>query len=200
MSTSGAATLMTVISTAYAECRVAPAPIGPATCWVAPTHWHSVHAALHAAGAAYLDMMAAVDRPARGIIEVVTHVMTPDARSRVLVGVEVDRAQPQLPTLTDLYAGAAWHEREAWEMLGVEFAGHDLRRLLTQGESPRWPLRKDTVLVDRQIRDWPGSAESDPSNPSRRRQPPPGVVPGWTPASSSSSAAVQASGEGSNHG
>lgn len=195
MSRTGDAALIDIVGRAYAESRVVAAPIGPPTCWVGRSAWLSVHADVHAAGAAYLDMVAAVDRPDRGVIEVVTHVMTCDGGSRILIGVEVDRSQPELPTLTGIFAGAAWHEREAWEMFGVEFVGHELTRLLTHAQTPRWPLRKDTVLVDRQVREWPGSAESDPSNPSRRRQPPPGVVPGWTPSGSAAASGAPESGD-----
>ena len=63
----------------------------------------------------------------------------------------VDRDSPQVPSLTDVWAAAEYHEREAFEMLGIVFEGHpDLRRLLLPED---WndipPLRKDYVSPGR---------------------------------------------------
>ena len=55
------------------------------------------------------------------------------------------RTQEDVPvsSVTGLFSGAAWYEREIREMFGVSFEGHpDLRRLLTSDEAPSFPLRK----------------------------------------------------------
>jgi NADH-quinone oxidoreductase subunit C len=61
------------------------------------------------------------------------------------------------PTLIPVYAGANWHEREVWEMYGIEFAGHpDLRKLYLPTDFEGFPLRKDFPLLARRVKPWPG--------------------------------------------
>ncbi len=53
----------------------------------------------------------------------------------------------QIPTVSDLWATADWHEREIYDMMGLKFAGHpDLRRILMWDGYPFFPLRKDFPL------------------------------------------------------
>lgn len=52
-----------------------------------------------------------------------------------------------LPSVTDLWAGAEWTEREVFDMFGIRFTNHpDLRRILTWEKYPAHPLRKDYPL------------------------------------------------------
>jgi NADH-quinone oxidoreductase subunit C len=63
-------------------------------------------------------------------------------RLRVVVGLPND--DPVMPSLTGVYAGANFYEREAWDLMGVRFTGHpDLTRLLLPDEWVGHPLRKD---------------------------------------------------------
>ena len=87
-----------------------------------------------------------------------------------------------------VYPGAAWHERETYEMFDVAFDGHDdLKGLLLPPEFEGHPLRKEFVLASRVAKDWPGEKEPGESHESgvARRAPmrPPGVpAPGeWGP-------------------
>src|SRR5699024_4258610 len=100
-----------------------------------------------------------------------------------------------LPSLTGVFAGAAWHERETHEMFGVAVSGFDdgsglgLRPLLLPEEFEGHPLRKSFVLAARASKPWPGAKEpgegeggSTRRAPSRRRLAPPGVPdPSWGP-------------------
>jgi NADH-quinone oxidoreductase subunit C len=61
------------------------------------------------------------------------------------------------------YAGANWHEREAWEMFGITFAGHpDLRHMYLPTEFEGYPLRKDFPLLARLVKPWPGIVDVEP--------------------------------------
>ena len=58
---------------------------------------------------------------------------------------------------SEIYAGANWHEREAWEMFGVTFTGHpNLKKLYLPGDFEGFPLRKDFPLLARMVKPWPG--------------------------------------------
>ena len=62
-----------------------------------------------------------------------------------------------IATWSDIFPGADWHEREAWEMYGVQFAGHPgLRHIYLPGEFEGHPLRKDFPLLARVVKPWPG--------------------------------------------
>lgn len=64
---------------------------------------------------------------------------------------------PRAESWVPLFRGAEWHEREAWEMFGIEFEGHPgLRHLYLPGQFEGHPLRKDFPLLAREVKPWPG--------------------------------------------
>jgi NADH-quinone oxidoreductase subunit C len=66
-------------------------------------------------------------------------------------------------SLTPLFGGANWHERECWEMFGITFDGHpDLRHLYLPGHFEGHPLRKDFPLLARVVKPWPGIVDVEP--------------------------------------
>ena len=71
------------------------------------------------------------------------------------------RETPTCPTLTGVYRGADWHERETWDMFGIEFTDHPglEPRILTVENFEGWPLRKDFHLASRVVKPWPGVKE-----------------------------------------
>ncbi len=70
---------------------------------------------------------------------------------------------PTVPTISHVFAGADWHERETWEMYGFNFDGHPgLRHLYLPGAFEGFPLRKDFPLLAREIKPWPGLVDKEP--------------------------------------
>ncbi|WP_075996427.1 NADH-quinone oxidoreductase subunit C [Salaquimonas pukyongi] len=89
-----------------------------------------------------------VDYPERAKrFEVVYHLLSPRLNARLRVKVATDEETP-VPSITEIFPGANWYEREAWDMYGILFTGHpDLRRLLTDYGFEGHPLRKDFPLT-----------------------------------------------------
>lgn len=93
-----------------------------------------------------------VDRlPERPRFEVVYHMASIRKRHRLRVKVRVDERDPVVPTVSTLWPGANWFERETWDMFGIRFDGHlDLRRILMYEQFEGHPLRKDYPVTKRQ--------------------------------------------------
>ena len=85
-----------------------------------------------------------VDYPARDErFDVVYHFMSPYLNQRIRVKVTADDVTP-VPSITGVFKGAEWFEREAYDLYGMLFSGHgDLRRILTDYGFDGHPLRKD---------------------------------------------------------
>lgn len=63
---------------------------------------------------------------------------------------DVPEELAEVPTVSDLWATANWHEREAWDMMGIRFTDHpDLRRIIMWEGYPYYPLRKEFPLAGR---------------------------------------------------
>ncbi len=158
-------------------------------------------------GMDYFDWLSAVDVPDGDPpgVDVVVHVADSSstrARAgstasggvrRLLLRTRVPDADARLASLTQVWPGAAWHERETFEMFGVTFDGFDdgsgdwLRPLLLPDGFEGTPLRKAFVLAARASKPWPGAKEPGESDahvaPGRRKTLPPGVpdASSWGP-------------------
>ncbi|MCX4737374.1 NADH-quinone oxidoreductase subunit C [Streptomyces antibioticus] len=146
---------------------------------VPPASWiTSLRVARDDLSCTYFDWLSAVDEPGTGF-RIAAHLVALTPVRRLLVRTTVPHASPTLPSAVDLYAGAAWHERETHEMFGVRFDGHPgLDHLLLPENFEGHPLRKDFVLAARVAKAWPGAkepGESEHGGPKRRQMLPPGV-------------------------
>ncbi len=102
--------------------------------------------------------MTAVDAEDQGF-EVVLHLYSVRRQHHVNLKTIVARGQ-SLPTLSEIWLGANWCERETWELFGIEFDGHpNLVKLLLPIEFEGFPLRKDFLLMTREAKEWPGEKE-----------------------------------------
>lgn len=101
----------------------------------------------------YLECITGIDFPdangGAGQIHVVYHVYSYVKKHRIVLKCMLDRQDPALPTLCDVWPAANWQERECFDLLGVLFDGHpDLRRLLLPEDWEGHPLRKDYEEAD----------------------------------------------------
>lgn len=167
----------------------------PASLAVATGEWVRAARELRDSGYTFFDWLTAVDlRDDAGQegFEVVCHLLDVAERGALrehflrcrLAGSEA------LPSLTGVFAGAAWAERETHEMFGIDVSGFDdgsglgLRPLLLPDGFIGHPLRKDFVLAARASKPWPGAKEPGEGHggangstraPGRRRVQAPGV-------------------------
>jgi len=76
--------------------------------------------------------------------EVFYNLCATEAKKRIRLKVRVDEDDPTVPTITDVHPGANWHEREAWDMMGIRFSGlDDHRRIYMPEDFAYHPLRKE---------------------------------------------------------
>lgn len=77
-------------------------------------------------------------------LQVVYHLFSIEHRHRMTIKVNVTKEKPNVPSVSKVWPTAGWHEREAYDLMGVVFEGHeDLRRILLPEDWEGHPLRKD---------------------------------------------------------
>jgi NADH-quinone oxidoreductase subunit C/D len=97
-----------------------------------------------------VDHLDQEDRQER--FEVVLHLYSVSNEHHVRLKTPVPEAEPRLPTLTPLFKGANWFEREAWDLYGILFEGHpNLVRILTHESFVGHPMRKDYPTAKRHV-------------------------------------------------
>jgi len=92
----------------------------------------------------YLSSLTGVDYLPQGMMEVVYHAYKSTGGPPLVFKVQVPRENPVVPSVTSIWPGANFQEREAWDLLGIRFEGHpNLRRILLWEGFWGHPLRKD---------------------------------------------------------
>lgn len=96
----------------------------------------------------FLSSLSGVDYQDAGL-QVVYHLISiPAGRPKLIIKVNAEggRENAHVPSVVDIWPTANWHEREAWDLLGIRFDGHpNLKRILLREDWVGHPLRKDYV-------------------------------------------------------
>jgi NADH:ubiquinone oxidoreductase subunit C len=105
-------------------------------------HFRKIAEALRQKGMDFLFCLTCVDWKTH--LTVVYHLRATTDHNAVVLKVNVERANPEIETVCDIWRTAEFHEREVFEMFGVQFKNHpDLRRLILEDDFKGFPLRKD---------------------------------------------------------
>jgi NADH-quinone oxidoreductase subunit C len=90
----------------------------------------------------YLFCLTSIDW--KKYLTIVYHLSSTIHRHTIVLKAKVDRVDPQIETVSDIWRTAEFHEREVYDLFGVTFINHpDLRRLILTDDFEGFPLRKD---------------------------------------------------------
>ncbi|SHK30254.1 NADH dehydrogenase subunit C [Reichenbachiella agariperforans] len=122
----------------------------PKALLIAPGYIKDVCLYLRDNDQSYFDMLScltAIDNgPEVNTMEVVYNLYSIPLEQSLMLKVTLDREKPEIDSMTELWKTADWHEREAYDLFGIQFVGHpDLRRILMPGDWQGHPMRKDYV-------------------------------------------------------
>ena len=89
--------------------------------------------------------LSGVDEIKLNLLSVYYHLESTSLKHKLVLKVSTDRNNPEVSSVTEIWKGADWHEREAYDMFGIKFLNHpDLRRILMPYDwEAGYPLRKD---------------------------------------------------------
>lgn len=89
--------------------------------------------------------LSGVDEIKANLLSVYYHIESTSLKHKLVLKVTTDRTNPEVLSVTGIWKGADWHEREAYDMFGIKFLNHpDLRRILMPYDwEAGYPLRKD---------------------------------------------------------
>ena len=92
--------------------------------------------------------------------ELITCLSDVENTNLVTVSTTIDKSEPQINSLVEIYEGANWHEREAYEMFGISFANHpNLEKLYLPDGYEGNPMLKSFELISREVKPWPGDVD-----------------------------------------
>lgn len=107
----------------------------------------------------YFTFLSAIDWREEGF-EVVVALYSTAHLSTVGIKVPISKEDARMPSITGVFRGADWHERECSEMFGIEFEGHpNLVKLYLPEDFEGHPLLKSFRLASRTYKPWPGAKD-----------------------------------------
>jgi NADH-quinone oxidoreductase subunit C len=127
---------------------------GEVTLEIAPANIASVCGFLkHDQGFVRLSSVTAVDRyPAEPRFEIIYHLHSVQPQRRVRLKCRVRGDNPEIESVTSVWRGANWYEREVFDLFGVRFLNHpDLRRIMLPETWEGYPLRKDYPVTGSRV-------------------------------------------------
>jgi NADH-quinone oxidoreductase subunit C len=118
---------------------------GELTLTVAADSLREAFIALQAAGYNFFEDMTAVDwYPSAPRFQLSYHILSHAYKERIRLRLMVDEADPSVESITSIWPGANYYEREVFDLFGIRFEGHpNLRRILMPDDWEGYPLRKD---------------------------------------------------------
>jgi NADH-quinone oxidoreductase subunit C len=94
------------------------------------------------------NQMTAVDFIKDNVFELVYYLYSTKKKQGIVVKSRIDRAKPEIDSVTPIWSGMDWQEREVFDLMGITFLGHpNLKRIMMWDGFPGFPLRKDYVHV-----------------------------------------------------
>lgn len=128
--------------------------LGELTLEIAPAKIASVCGFLkYDQGFIRLSTVTAVDRyPAEPRFEVVYLLHSIEHKQRLRVKCRIAGDAPEIESVTSVWRGAGWYEREVWDLFGIRFTGHpDLKRIMMPDDWEGHPLRKDYPVTGHRV-------------------------------------------------
>jgi NADH-quinone oxidoreductase subunit C len=118
---------------------------GELTMTISPEQIRAACRAVQAAGYNFFDDMTAVDWfPRSPRFQLSYHILSHAMKERIRLRVLLDEASPAVESITPVWAGANYFEREVFDLFGIRFEEHpNLRRIMMPDEFTGHPLRKD---------------------------------------------------------
>jgi NADH-quinone oxidoreductase subunit C len=128
---------------------------------IAPEDWVGAHVkARDELDLVFFSWLSAIDEEVEERIELMSALSDVTDGNLVILSTDLDADDPAIPTLIEVFVGANWHEREAYEMFGIRFEGHpNLIHLYLPDAFIGHPLRKSYPLLSREVKPWPGKVD-----------------------------------------
>ena len=98
--------------------------------------------------------------PVTPSFEILSCLSQTNSNNLVISSTVISKENAEIESLDDVFAGANWHEREAYEMFGINFLNHpNLIKLYLPDDYEGNPLLKSFELISREVKPWPGEVD-----------------------------------------